>query len=158
LGVFLWARYPCNPPRLGLEQDQRCSRKVDVRLPGKGSSNSHGARPVQTIITMIQWIRTSRLSIQNSLIGRLNEPCSCRANLEHISQSRPDSGLGFQVKVLKSFRSFPLRSAAECKTRTERLFEPKNQAVLTASVLTRNQQKTPLPTILQSYNTGAPRP
>jgi len=28
-------------------------RKVDVRLPGKGNSNSHGARPVYLIITMI---------------------------------------------------------------------------------------------------------
>jgi len=42
-------------------------RKVDVRLPGKGNSNSHGARPVHLIITMIKWIRTSRLSIKNSL-------------------------------------------------------------------------------------------
>jgi len=40
---------------------------VDVRLPGKGNSNSHGARPVHLIITMIKWIRTSRLSINNSL-------------------------------------------------------------------------------------------
>ena len=36
--------------------------KVDVRLPGKGN----GARPVHLIITMIKWIRTSRLSIKNS--------------------------------------------------------------------------------------------
>jgi len=35
-------------------------RKVDVRLPGKGNSNSHGARPVHRIITMIKLIRTSR--------------------------------------------------------------------------------------------------
>ena len=42
-------------------------RKVDVRLPGKGNSNSHGARPVHLIITMIKWIRTSRLSIKKSL-------------------------------------------------------------------------------------------
>ena len=35
-------------------------RKVDVRLPGKGNSNPHGARPVHLIITMIKWIRTSR--------------------------------------------------------------------------------------------------
>ena len=27
--------------------------KVDVRLPGKGNSHSHGARPVHLIITMI---------------------------------------------------------------------------------------------------------
>jgi len=43
------------------------ARKVDVRLPGKGNSNSHGERPVHLIITMIKWIRTSRLTIQNSL-------------------------------------------------------------------------------------------
>ena len=31
------------------------------------ASNFHGARPVHLIITMIKWIRTSRLSIKNSL-------------------------------------------------------------------------------------------
>jgi len=41
--------------------------KVDVRLPGKGDSNSHGARPVHLTITMLKRIRTSRLSIKNSL-------------------------------------------------------------------------------------------
>jgi len=44
-----------------------CSRKVDVRLPGRGDSNSHGARPVHLIITMIKCIQTSRLSIKNFL-------------------------------------------------------------------------------------------
>jgi len=43
------------------------TRKVDGRIPGKENSNSHGARPVHLIITMIKWIRTSRLSIKNSL-------------------------------------------------------------------------------------------
>jgi len=50
-------------------------RKVDVRLPGKGNSNSHGARPVHLIITMIKWIRTSRLSIKNSLSLENEVPC-----------------------------------------------------------------------------------
>ena len=45
----------------------RVNRKVDIRLPGKWNSNSHGARPVHLIITTIKWIRTSRLSIKNSL-------------------------------------------------------------------------------------------
>ena len=40
-------------------------RMVDIRLPGKG--NSPDARPVHPIITMIKWIWTSRLSIENSL-------------------------------------------------------------------------------------------
>jgi len=44
-----------------------CHSKVDVRLPEKGNSSSHGARPVHPIITMIKWTRTSRLSTKNSL-------------------------------------------------------------------------------------------
>ena len=40
-------------------------RKVRFR-PGKGNSNSHGARPVHLTITMIKWIRTNRLTIKNS--------------------------------------------------------------------------------------------
>ena len=35
------------PPRTGSAD----SRKVDIRLPGKGNSNSHGARPVHLTIT-----------------------------------------------------------------------------------------------------------
>ena len=41
--------------------------KAEKRLPGKGNSKSHGARPVCLIITMMKWIRTSRLSIEFSL-------------------------------------------------------------------------------------------
>jgi len=40
---------------------------VDVRQPGKGDSNSHGARPVHQIISIIKRIRTRRLSIKISL-------------------------------------------------------------------------------------------
>jgi len=54
-------------PRRRAGRDAERARKVDVRLPEKGNSNSHGARPVHLIITMIKWIRTSRLSIKNSL-------------------------------------------------------------------------------------------
>ena len=42
-------------------------RKVDIRLPGKRNSNAHGARPVHQIISLIEWVRTNRLSIKNSL-------------------------------------------------------------------------------------------
>ena len=45
------------------------ARKVDVRLPGKGDSNSHEAWPVYRTITMIKWFQTSRLSTKNSLSG-----------------------------------------------------------------------------------------
>ena len=36
-----------------------------------GGYRTHGARPVHLIITMIKWIRTSRLSIKNSLSPQL---------------------------------------------------------------------------------------
>jgi len=48
------------------EGSGRGQRKVDVRLSGKGNSNSHGARPVHLIITMMKLMRTSRLSIKKS--------------------------------------------------------------------------------------------
>ena len=41
--------------------------KIDARLPGKENSNSHGATPVRQIISLMKWIRTSMLSINNSL-------------------------------------------------------------------------------------------
>jgi len=41
-------------PAVGLTH----KRKVDVRLPGKGNPNSHGARPVHQIISTIKWILT----------------------------------------------------------------------------------------------------
>jgi hypothetical protein len=45
---------------------------VDLGLPAKGHSNSHGVRQVHQIISMIKWIQTSKLSIENSLWqGRL---------------------------------------------------------------------------------------
>ena len=76
-------------------------RKVDVRLPGQVNSNSHGARPVHLIITMITWFRTRRLSIKKSLCGPRREWYS---NMAHTRQSSEcgayrQSGLGFQVKV-----------------------------------------------------------
>ena len=40
---------------------------LSFRTAVSALSNSHGARPVHLIITMIQWIRTSRLSIKSSL-------------------------------------------------------------------------------------------
>ena len=58
VGVFYCARYLCDSVL-----DEGC-RPIDIRLPGKGDSNSHGARPVHQ---KHRWIRTSRLSIKNSL-------------------------------------------------------------------------------------------
>ena len=55
---------PVCPPHI-----DRPLRKVDVRLPEHGRLNSHGARSVHLIITMIRWIRTSRSSMKNSGTG-----------------------------------------------------------------------------------------
>ena len=37
----------------------------------------------------------------------------CRPNMAHMRQSRLDSGLVCQVKVLKNIKTFPLRLAAD---------------------------------------------
>jgi len=42
-------------------------REEDVRLPGKGTSHVHSARPVHPIITIIQWIQASGSAIRNRL-------------------------------------------------------------------------------------------
>ena len=71
LGERLWViDDPVEPKRLTDQARLPKPRTVDLRLPGKGNSNSHGARPVHLIITMIEWIRTSRLSMKNSLPDR----------------------------------------------------------------------------------------
>jgi hypothetical protein len=63
--------------------------EVDVRLPENGNSNSHGARPVHPIITMIEWIRTSRLSIKNSLSVNLEERLAAIPEARGLQQSTP---------------------------------------------------------------------
>ena len=59
----------------------------------------------------------------------------CRTNMEHLRQSMPNYGLGFEVKVVKTFcqglctthlepadlKVFPLRSEADSKCRRLRL-------------------------------------
>ena len=63
---------------------QTIPSKVDVRLPGKGNSNTHDTRSVHLIITMIKRTQTSRLSIKNFLsLTTMNflqcRPCKIRA-------------------------------------------------------------------------------
>ena len=53
----------CSVSRAGATSSRPASVKW---LDGKWSSNSHGARPVRLIITIIKLIRTSRLSIKSS--------------------------------------------------------------------------------------------
>ena len=99
-------------PRL-FKESARIPRKVDVRLPGKGNSNTHGARPVHLIITMIKWIRISRLSINNSLSSRILRRHPCQqgfvSNLLALSQS-------VWVSSLLGPGCFPLQSGRICTT------------------------------------------
>ena len=84
---------------------------VDVRLPGEMNSTSHGARPVHLIITMMKWIRTSRLSIKNSL-STLNtyrwnrvEHLGHRVEVLGLKASHPSaSAIGSQIPPLSGFR------------------------------------------------------
>ena len=72
----------------------------DAKLPGEGEWNSHGARPVHLIITMIKWIWTSGLSMENSLYYR------CRTLFKEIASF----GSGNWLKVLCRFQVFGIRS------------------------------------------------
>jgi len=90
------------------------SRKADVRLPGKGNSNSHGARPVHLIITMIKWTRTSRLSIKNSLSIERHATFSfewAAGQLKRLGKTGLKSSIGLlprnHAKVCKLSRHFP---------------------------------------------------
>ena len=65
LYIYMWQSRPRCPT--SCPHHPHPARKVDIRLPGNGISNAHGARPVHQIISMIKWIRTSRSSIKNSL-------------------------------------------------------------------------------------------
>jgi len=80
------------------------ARKADVRLPGKANSISHGARPVHLIITMIKWIRTSRLSIKNGVPPRQSPQQSPRPRRIAPSSRRTP----------RSTRSPARRSSATC--------------------------------------------
>ena len=69
-------------------QQKSNTRKVDIRLPGKGESNSHGVRPVHQ---KHRWIRTSRLSIKNSLSLQQKSPCLTQLTWEtYVVPPRPN--------------------------------------------------------------------
>ena len=44
----------------------------------------------------------------------------CRANVAHLRQSRPDYGLGFQVKFLKTFQVVPFSFATPVRRERKR--------------------------------------
>ena len=96
-------RGPAEPPA-GADQgvgSRLTSWKVDIRLPGEGNPNTNGARPVHHIISMMKCIRTSRLSIKNSLSrGRPRGACGVPQSppegspLGHARQLSPQSHEG----------------------------------------------------------------
>ena len=69
------------------------------------ASNSHVARPVHLIITMIKWIRTSKLSIKESLCEvkfiarRLEKDVFTRINLSLDAKRKPASHVTFTLRV-----------------------------------------------------------
>ena len=65
-----------------------------VKLTGV-SRASHGARPVHPNIMMIKWIRTSRLSIQNSLSRTRLETEAARRDLADFArENHPSTPVG----------------------------------------------------------------
>ena len=46
VGFSVWGPFRTPPPREGGREGGRGTRKVDIRLPGEGNLNFHGARPV----------------------------------------------------------------------------------------------------------------
>ena len=65
-----------------------CTRKVDIRLPGKGNSNSHGARLVHLIITMIKWIRTRTAQPHSTAGSFARATYLCSTQLQALGPSR----------------------------------------------------------------------
>ena len=83
-------------------------------VPGKGNSNSHGARPVHLIVTTTKWIWTSRLSIKDSLSG---------AQCPLTESERAEQGSGFRklenVSLLPRARGQPSYRTREDSLLTE---------------------------------------
>ena len=73
--------------------------KVYIRLPGKGNSMSHGARPVHKIISMIKWIWTSRFSIKKSLCAVWHLQLQLCAFGEGVLQGLENRVLGVVIRV-----------------------------------------------------------
>ena len=64
LRTSMWCDDVGRIARIELTENDALTRKVDVRLTGKGNLNFNDARPVHPIITMIKWVRAIELSIK----------------------------------------------------------------------------------------------
>ena len=89
-------------------------RKKPGPLPAEHAalllSKSHGARPVHLIITMIKWIRTSRLSIKDS-VSRWGEhrPLFQRGRADSARDPPPRRNFFFFTPVTGPRRSLSLK-------------------------------------------------
>ena len=98
--LLLLSSLELSSPNVYDPEDEPASRKADVRLPGKGNSNSHGARPAHLIITMIKWIRTSRLSIEKYLRVEICRESSSQWSTRH--RAPPETLVFFFWSILSS--------------------------------------------------------
>ena len=120
---------------------EHVSRKVDIRLPGKRNSNSHGARMVHQ---KHRWIRTSRLSIKNSLSQRLNSKPSAAAERRGQARGRArvrkaDRGfllVGVSTPCTRNRPLGPLGSSSSQHRRTLQLILQEGSAFFQASTCT----------------------
>ena len=80
--------------------------------PTSLDSRPHSARPVRLIITMIEWFRTSRLSIKNSL---WTEPCARGSGGEEACRHASESLRPYGSKSLGTYK-FPLRREKKARS------------------------------------------
>ena len=123
------------------------SSKEHTRLPGKGNSNSHGARPVHLITTMIKWIWASRLSIKNSLSPHppgSSVALTVRAVIAMLQCMRRGP---LSRSLIESFPPFPRIHSTRCA-----LHHAELTVLYRGTSLTRNQPP------LGPYSRTLPRP
>ena len=108
-------RFAWSKPKAISPEVWSSTRKVNLRLPGKGNSNSHGARPDHLITTMMKWIRTSRLTIKNSLSLKL-KPLTLIRTRRRSGCSTTNASLKVACQVPRREREWESERATECVT------------------------------------------
>ena len=130
MGVFLWARFPCTHPRAMLNSIFFWS----------AFSGQHFLKSifVNTYFSQVN-IYEAEVNLRESQVTHCasHAPLCSRANSAHTRESRPDSGLCFHVKAVKTFQVVPslLNSDAkqlahvelECLALTDLIWAPENE-------------------------------
>ena len=85
------------------ESDKRKgTMKVDIRLPGKIIQTAMAQARSTKSISMIEWIRTTRLSIKNSPSGGRCDDAHLRSPAHHPLGIRPLQVKGVKLSVYRS--------------------------------------------------------